>query len=75
MNVGNEVVERLQQVNLVAAQHVQSGAYSGGMQRRLSIAIALIGDPKIVYLDEPTTGMDPVTRRDVWDMIQQAKKG
>ena len=50
IDVGNEVVERLQQVNLVSAQHVQSGAYSGGMQRRLSIAIALIGDPKIVYV-------------------------
>ena len=50
-------------------------AYSGGMQRRLSIAISLIGNPKVVYLDEPTTGMDPVTRREVWDMIQRAKKG
>ena len=45
------------------------------MRRRLSIAIALLGDPKIVYLDEPTTGMDPVTRRSVWDMIQRAKRG
>jgi ABC-type multidrug transport system ATPase subunit len=45
------------------------------MQRRLSIAISLIGNPKVVYLDEPTTGMDPVTRREVWDMIQKAKKG
>ena len=45
------------------------------MQRRLSIAISLIGNPQVVYLDEPTTGMDPVTRREVWDMIQKAKKG
>ena len=44
------------------------------MKRRLSMAIALIGDPKIVFLDEPTTGMDPVTRRSVWDMIEAAKR-
>lgn len=45
------------------------------MQRRLSLGIALLGDPKIVFLDEPTTGMDPVTRRSVWDCISRAKKG
>ena len=45
------------------------------MKRRLSLAIALIGDPKVVILDEPTTGMDPVTRRSVWNMILKAKQG
>merc|ERR1711871_603607 len=75
MDVEQEVVQRLSDVNLIASQDVNAGAYSGGMQRRLSIAIALIGNPKIVYLDEPTTGMDPVTRRSVWDMIQKAKVG
>lgn len=45
------------------------------MKRRLSVAIALLGDPKIVYLDEPTTGMDPISRRYVWDIIQDAKIG
>jgi ABC-type multidrug transport system ATPase subunit len=44
------------------------------MRRRLSVAIALIGDPKIVILDEPTTGMDPVSRREVWNVIEGAKK-
>eukprot|EP00252_Welwitschia_mirabilis_P006308 TRINITY_DN17165_c0_g2_i1.p1 TRINITY_DN17165_c0_g2~~TRINITY_DN17165_c0_g2_i1.p1 ORF type:complete len:273 (+),score=57.95 TRINITY_DN17165_c0_g2_i1:746-1564(+) len=44
------------------------------MKRRLSVAIALIGDPKLVFLDEPTTGMDPVMRRHVWDVIQHTKK-
>ena len=73
--IQKEVDRRIIDVNLMQSQHVTSGAYSGGMKRRLSIAIALLGDPKIVYLDEPTTGMDPVTRRDVWDMIIRAKKG
>ena len=74
-SIPSHVDERIQDVNLTRAQGVQSGSYSGGMKRRLSIAIALLGDPQIVYLDEPTTGMDPVTRRDVWDMIIRAKQG
>ena len=43
------------------------------MKRRLSVAIALLGDPQIVFLDEPTTGMDPISRRNVWDIIEEAK--
>jgi len=58
----SEVVERLTDVDLLKAQNIPSGNYSGGMKRRLSVAIALIGNPKIVFLDEPTTGMDPVSR-------------
>ncbi|KAK2384736.1 ABC transporter A family member [Trifolium repens] len=65
----------LAEVRLVDAAKVRSGSYSGGMKRRLSVAIALIGDPKLVILDEPTTGMDPITRRHVWDIIENAKKG
>eukprot|EP01133_Synstelium_polycarpum_P001084 gene1084-1230_t len=70
-----EVEERLKDVELVSAQHIPCGKYSGGMRRRLSTAIALIGDPKIVYLDEPTTGMDPVSRRQVWNLVEKVKKG
>ena len=44
------------------------------MKRRLSIAICSVGDPKIIYLDEPTTGMDPVSKRFVWKLIEQLKK-
>lgn len=65
----------LAEVRLSKAAKVRAGSYSGGMKRRLSVAIALIGDPKLVILDEPTTGMDPITRRHVWDIIQDAKKG
>jgi ABC-type multidrug transport system ATPase subunit len=44
------------------------------MKRRLSVSIALIGNPEILYLDEPTTGMDPISRRHVWDVIEAAKQ-
>ncbi len=72
--IEREATKRLKQVELWGVRNVQSRAYSGGMKRRLSMAIALIGDPQIVFLDEPTTGMDPVTRRSVWDMIEAAKR-
>jgi len=48
-----------------------AGTYSGGNKRKLSVAIALIGNPKVVFLDEPSTGMDPVSRRFMWDFISE----
>ncbi|KAI3943513.1 hypothetical protein MKW92_035273 [Papaver armeniacum] len=69
------VKEALANVKLAGAAGVRAGSCSGGMKRRLSVAGALLGDPKLVILDEPTTGMDPVTRRHVWDVIEYAKKG
>lgn len=48
---------------------------SGGMKRKLCIAIALCGHSKIVLLDEPTAGIDPGARRAVWDILQKEKKG
>ncbi|WVZ93130.1 hypothetical protein U9M48_039136 [Paspalum notatum var. saurae] len=48
--------------------------YSGGMKRRLSVAIALIGNPKVVYMDEPSTGLDSRSRHDLWKIIKRAKK-
>jgi ABC-type multidrug transport system ATPase subunit len=52
----------------------RAGSYSGGMRRRLSVAISTIGDPKVVFMDEPTTGMDPLNRRYVWAFIEKFKK-
>ncbi|XP_025798914.1 ABC transporter A family member 7-like [Panicum hallii] len=48
--------------------------YSGGMKRRLSVAISLIGDPKVVYLDEPSSGLDPASRNALWNAVRFAKK-
>ncbi|KAL9255618.1 ABC transporter A family member 2-like protein [Drosera capensis] len=69
------VQKSLSEVGLTGSAKVRAGSYSGGMRRRLSVAIALLGDPKLVILDEPTTGMDPISRRQVWDIIENAKKG
>lgn len=70
------VVEKsLAEVKLTEAARMRASSYSGGMKRRLSVAIALIGEPKLIILDEPTTGMDPITRRHVWDIIEEAKRG
>ncbi|XP_024530471.1 ABC transporter A family member 8 isoform X2 [Selaginella moellendorffii] len=52
----------------------KAGTYSGGMKRRLSVAISLIGNPKVVYMDEPSTGLDPASRRTLWNVIRQAKE-
>ncbi|CAH2052933.1 unnamed protein product [Thlaspi arvense] len=51
-----------------------AGNYSGGMKRRLSVAISLIGNPKVAYLDEPSTGLDPASRKSLWDVIKRAKQ-
>uniref|UniRef100_A0A0D9YL55 ABC transporter domain-containing protein n=1 Tax=Oryza glumipatula TaxID=40148 RepID=A0A0D9YL55_9ORYZ len=48
--------------------------YSGGMKRRLSVAISLIGDPKVVYMDEPSSGLDPASRKDLWNAVKSAKQ-
>ncbi|XP_031505426.1 ABC transporter A family member 2-like [Nymphaea colorata] len=74
-SIASVAEKSLAEVKLIDAADMRAGSYSGGMKRRLSVAIALIGDPKLVFLDEPTTGMDPITRRHVWDIIEDAKKG
>ncbi|MCG8620734.1 MAG: ATP-binding cassette domain-containing protein [Proteobacteria bacterium] len=64
-----------QQVNLYEARNRKSKALSGGMRRRLSVAMACIGSPDILILDEPTTGLDPASRRQVWEVIENVKEG
>ncbi|CAJ1959846.1 unnamed protein product [Cylindrotheca closterium] len=65
----------LRSVDLEEVQLQYASAYSGGMKRRLSLALATIGDRPLIILDEPTTGMDPVSRRFVWRHIDQIKDG
>ncbi|KAJ8771859.1 hypothetical protein K2173_027036 [Erythroxylum novogranatense] len=74
-SINSVAEELLAKVRLTESAKLRTRSYSGGMKRRLSVAIALIGDPKLVILDEPTTGMDPISRRHVWDIIQKAKNG
>ncbi|KAI8909842.1 hypothetical protein EDD86DRAFT_190712 [Gorgonomyces haynaldii] len=69
------IQQRLGQVKLLSVADVRAGTYSGGMKRRLSLVISTIGDPKIIFMDEPTTGMDPVNRRHVWSFVEKFKKG
>lgn len=71
----NEILNRLDDVELTEKKDIYAGSYSGGMQRRLSVAMSLTGDPKILLLDECTSGADPLVRRDLWRAIERAKKG
>ena len=71
--VAEVVAEMIKQVGLEEKVGVRSHALSGGMQRKLSVAIALIGDSRIVFLDEPTSGMDPYSRRATWDLLKKMK--
>ncbi|KAK6924977.1 hypothetical protein RJ641_009303 [Dillenia turbinata] len=70
------VEESLKSVNLFngGVGDKQAGKYSGGMKRRLSVAISLIGDPKVVYMDEPSTGLDPASRNNLWNVVKHAKQ-
>lgn len=61
----------LSRFSLTAAADRRTATYSGGMRRRLDIAMSLIGSPKIVFLDEPTTGLDPQARLEVWGAVRE----
>jgi ATP-binding cassette subfamily A (ABC1) protein 3 len=54
---------------------VLAGTYSGGNKRKLSVAIALLGNPPIVFLDEPSSGMDPEARRFMWQVVSRITSG
>ncbi|XP_064285301.1 ATP-binding cassette sub-family A member 13 isoform X1 [Passer domesticus] len=70
-----QVTGTLEDVDLSQHQYKPVGALSGGMKRRLSIAISFIGNSKTVVLDEPTSGVDPCSRRSIWDVLLKYKAG
>ena len=68
-----KIGELTEQFALGSVLHRKAGKLSGGWQRRLSIAMALIGEPEILFLDEPTLGLDVLARRELWDAIRALK--
>lgn len=69
-----DIDEVLTDVDLTHRGDVKVGSLSGGEQRRLDLACALLGDPSILFLDEPTTGLDPESRRQTWELLLTLKK-
>ncbi len=68
-----EVAETVDVVGLGEKANTRTSKLSGGQQRRLDVALALIGDPELLFLDEPTTGFDPSARRQAWDVIRSLR--
>ena len=68
-----KVASLIREFSLAEIQNKRAGKLSGGWQRRLSIAMALIGEPKILFLDEPTLGLDVIARSELWDTIRSLK--
>ena len=66
-----DVSDVVDQVELGEKRHSRVGALSGGQKQRLAVACALVGNPQLLFLDEPTTGLDPQSRRQLWDLIAQ----
>ena len=66
--------ELLGLVQLSDASDRRAGTYSGGMRRRLDLAMSLVHQPKVLFLDEPTTGLDPVSRRDIWREVRRLNR-
>ncbi|TYP71928.1 ABC transporter ATP-binding protein [Paenibacillus methanolicus] len=65
----------LQRFGLTEAADRKASTYSGGMRRRLDIALSLVGNPQIIFLDEPTTGLDPESRIEVWKIVKELADG
>jgi ABC-2 type transport system ATP-binding protein len=69
------VAELLEQFDLTGAAGKMTVTYSGGMKRRLDLAMTLVGSPSVIFLDEPTTGLDPRSRRTMWEIIRDLVSG
>lgn len=67
---GRTPEEVLEQVSLTEKANAHVGKLSGGQRQRLAVACALVGDPELIFLDEPTTGLDPQSRRQLWDILR-----
>ncbi|ONK14185.1 Daunorubicin/doxorubicin resistance ATP-binding protein DrrA [Streptomyces sp. MP131-18] len=67
--------ELLQRFAIADVAHKRAATFSGGMRRRLDIAMTLVGDPQVIFLDEPTTGLDPRSRRTMWDTVRSLVAG
>jgi ABC-2 type transport system ATP-binding protein len=74
-NPGAIADDLLARFSLTDAGGRRAGTYSGGMRRRLDIAMSLIGNPPVIFLDEPTTGLDPQARIEVWQTVKELAKG
>jgi ABC-2 type transport system ATP-binding protein len=68
---GRDIEEVIDQVELGEKRGSRVGGLSGGQKQRLAVACALVGNPELLFLDEPTTGLDPQSRRQLWDLIAQ----
>ena len=73
--VSRRAKEVLERFDLVEAADRPVSGYSGGMRRRLDLGASLVGSPKVLFLDEPTTGLDPSSRNGLWDVIEDLKDG
>ncbi|MGL3806547.1 ABC transporter ATP-binding protein [Paeniglutamicibacter sp. R2-26] len=74
-DAGGIADDLLERFSLTEAGNRRAGTYSGGMRRRLDIAMSLIGNPPVIFLDEPTTGLDPQARLEVWRTVKQLADG
>jgi len=70
---GRSVDEAIGLVQLDEKRRARVGKLSGGQKQRLALACAIVGDPELIFLDEPTTGLDPQSRRQLWDLIEEFK--